>query len=892
MVDQYGQLLRQRLGAAFVDLDAAEVSDPELREVLRAREASYTAEQPSGLYDFEPGPPYRRAAGIRGEDYDLAEMTWQERLVMWRRAHAAWERNPWAKGAIRIIRASTVAQGHTMTYRAASVKTVLEAFRTLPENAIEAYDKQFCEQLLIDGELFVRMTPAPVDRASGAPVSAQVVIDPLPPWWVLEIGSEPQFRRRVRAYWVQLFTGDVPERTYPDDGPQEIPAADVLHVPINLLAYERRGRSELLAVLPWLKLYKDWLEDRARINRYKGNIYFHLSVANATAAQISTLRNQYRVAPPPASILVTSDNQKLETVEPKIGAAEVAEDGRQIKLATAAGLNIPEYMFACHSADTEVLSQHGWLTHDLLTDKDLVATVSQETDELRWEVPVARHAYWYSGNLIEVRSRFHDLCITPNHRVWVREQLDTRRKQKGWRFESASQLLTLGKKMRWHAAQAISPLSTGESRTTFTVPGCERGGPYGPLPEVTCAMEDWLTLLAYQIIDGGTFAKGNGYTIYLTQARPEHVARIRALMAHLPWRFRERSQITAGFMWRTENKALYAWLARHVGCGAQHKRIPRFVFDLNLEQRRHFFLGLMDGDGCWNPHGSHSAAHGVYLSVSRALADDVARLAFGLGYAVTSSLRPLNHSGYTSRHPAHSVQIRTTSLAPAIQGEDVRSVPYSGPVYCLTVPCGRYVTRRNGRISIHGNSDAENANLASTRSQEAPANRLFLDYQDVMANLVWRPIYRRVVETAIAVGLVEDEEPEIDGEGEPIIDDVTGEPKLIKALEAFDLAYPPPAKEDPKTLTEALVLQLGQELVSRQTAMQDLGRDPQLEIKRIEAEREADTARAAAGFVSNDDDELDLLGQPGAPDMPGTNGTNGTNGRVPAGSTVGGNTTR
>ena len=535
MVDQYGQLLRQRLGAAFVDLDAAEVSDPELREVLRAREASYTAEQPSGLYDFEPGPPYRRAAGIRGEDYDLAEMTWQERLVMWRRAHAAWERNPWAKGAIRIIRASTVAQGHTMTYRAASVKTVLEAFRTLPENAIEAYDKQFCEQLLIDGELFVRMTPAPVDRASGAPVSAQVVIDPLPPWWVLEIRSEPQFRRRVRAYWVQLFTGDVPERTYPDDGPQEIPAADVLHVPINLLAYERRGRSELLAVLPWLKLYKDWLEDRARINRYKGNIYFHLSVANATAAQISTLRNQYRVAPPPASILVTSDNQKLETVEPKIGAAEVAEDGRQIKLAAAAGLNLPEYVYA---------------------------------------------------------------------------------------------------------------------------------------------------------------------------------------------------------------------------------------------------------------------------------------------------------------------------------------------------------------------GDAENSNLASTRSQESPANRLFADYQDVMANQVWRPIYRRVVETAIAVGLVEDEEPEIDGEGEPIIDDVTGEPKLIKALEAFDLAYPPPAKEDPKTLTEALVLQLGQELVSRQTAMQDLGRDPQLEIKRIEAEREADTARAAAGFVSNDDDELDLLGQPGAPDMPGTNGTNGTNGRVPAGSTVGGNTTR
>ena len=74
--------------------------------------------------------------------------------------------------------------------------------------------------------------------------------------------------------------------------------------------------------------------------------------------------------------------------------------------------------------------------------------------------------------------------------------------------------------------------------------------------------------------------------------------------------------------------------------------------------------------------------------------------------------------------------------------------------------------------------------------------------------------------------------------------------------------------------------------------MQDLGRDPQLEIKRIEAEREADTARAAAGFISNDDDELDLLGQPGADDIPGTNGTNGTNGRVPAGSTVGGNTTR
>jgi hypothetical protein len=44
---------------------------------------------------------------------------------------------------------------------------------------------------------------------------------------------------------------------------------------------------------------------------------------------------------------------------------------------------------------------------------------------------------------------------------------------------------------------------------------------------------------------------------------------------------------------------------------------------------------------------------------------------------------------------------------PYVRAESITRKPYDGMVYCVTVPNGLIVTRRHGRVSIHGNSAKE-----------------------------------------------------------------------------------------------------------------------------------------------------------------------------------------
>lgn len=311
--------------------------------ILRALDEA-TAENPSGAFNFEFGRPYYTGAlqGLTGTGADLLEFTYEQRLEMWQRAHQAWRRNPWAKGALKHIRNFAVGEGHSMTYRAQRVREVLEGFRSDPENRIEQYDKAFCTQLLLDGELFIRYTETDVRDRSGTPATGALKIDPIPPWWVQDITFDPDFRARVVDYEVYFRRGPSLRQAETAFSIERVPARRILHVPINNLGYEVRGYSELLAILPWLKAYKDWLEDRARINRYRGALLYDVAI-EGTAADISSKRSQYRTPPPPGSVVIHSTREKWNTVDSRINADQAGEDGRQIRLAAAVGVNLPEY---------------------------------------------------------------------------------------------------------------------------------------------------------------------------------------------------------------------------------------------------------------------------------------------------------------------------------------------------------------------------------------------------------------------------------------------------------------------------------------------------------------------------------------------------------------------
>lgn len=305
----------------------------------RAKLISAAIREASSVYHHQFDRPYLYAENMSQFPTadPLREWDYSTRREVLARCHLAYERNPLAKSAIGLTTFFSVGEGFTVTCRNPDVQAVLDEFRANAENAIEQYEKEFCNDLQVDGELFIRFHQ---DEASG-----QVVITPIPPWEIDWIETEMGFARRVKVYHQngQQSSGKPGEVEAIDE---EIPAELVLHVTINKHSYHMRGKPELFVILPWLKAYKDWLEGRARQNHWRGALLWDVSLKDASPTQVAAKRAQYRQPPPPGSLAIHNDKETWELKDAKVGAADAGEDGRQIKLMTAVGAKLPEYMLS------------------------------------------------------------------------------------------------------------------------------------------------------------------------------------------------------------------------------------------------------------------------------------------------------------------------------------------------------------------------------------------------------------------------------------------------------------------------------------------------------------------------------------------------------------------
>lgn len=266
----------------------------------------------------------------------LEEWDYGTRRDVLTNCHAAYHRNPIAKRAVDLTRQFAVGKGHSVTCQSQDVQAVIDEFRANEENNVYGYDRTFLQDLQVDGEIFVRFFESD---------DGQVVIVPIPPWWITEIRTAQGFFRRVEAYRLQYPETNVHDSSAAAEYVDEwIPAADVLHVPINNHSYELRGRPDLYVVLPWLKAYKDWLEDRFRQNKWRGALLWWVKVAGASPNAVASKAAQWKTPPRPGSAYVSTDKEEVTALSNSVGAPDVAEDGRQIRIMAAAGLGIAEYM--------------------------------------------------------------------------------------------------------------------------------------------------------------------------------------------------------------------------------------------------------------------------------------------------------------------------------------------------------------------------------------------------------------------------------------------------------------------------------------------------------------------------------------------------------------------
>ncbi|HEU5314706.1 MAG TPA: hypothetical protein VFX49_01245 [Chloroflexota bacterium] len=262
-----------------------------------------------------------------------------------RAAYQAYTTNPLAYAVAEQTTSFVLGGGAQVVAKDARVQKVLDRFWNDVENDMPRRIYAMHTELCVFGEQFVRLF---VDRLTG-----RTLIRQLDPLYVKSIETDPEDLEKPLRYLYQPQRGWVGGQGRGGGENQEeplggvwIPARDVLHLTINRVTGTLRGRSDLATVLPWIRRYTDWLENRCRLNKLKTNLVWDLKAEGASPEEVARLRALYGSPPPPGSVLVHNERETWSSVRPEIDAGDAAPDGRAIRLMVATGAILPEHYLA------------------------------------------------------------------------------------------------------------------------------------------------------------------------------------------------------------------------------------------------------------------------------------------------------------------------------------------------------------------------------------------------------------------------------------------------------------------------------------------------------------------------------------------------------------------
>ena len=350
----------------------------------------------------------------------------------------------------------------------------------------------------------------------------------------------------------------------------------------------------------------------------------------------------------------------------------------------------------CHDSETRVLTERGFVFFKDLSPTDKVAQWDVDTREMSFCKPCSVTKKDYDGEMIHFTGKGVDVMVTPKHRMRVGNRWTGE-----WVTEPASALAE-----RSHATFVGGVSWEGAEVNRFTLPGLPSSPGYPGCDPHIISMDTWLEFLGYYLSEGGLcFARKPGHEprpscVKMSQrdsVNPDNVVRMRACLEAVDIRFSEFPNTdTTDVNWTIYGKQLWSWVQENVGSSCSTKRIPREFFNLSRRQLRILLDAMMLGDGSKTEHG------GVYHSTSRGLCEDFLEICVRLGYRA-STRRIAEAEGNRKAKFVTSWTARGADRYWCKVSEHVERVPYSGKVYCCTVPSGYIITERNGHVAYHGN---------------------------------------------------------------------------------------------------------------------------------------------------------------------------------------------
>lgn len=409
----------------------------------------------------------------------------------------------------------------------------------------------------------------------------------------------------------------------------------------------------------------------------------------------------------------------------------------------------------CYSEDTEVLTNQGFkkikeLVHvsneinpnpnyvngieldengqiaGVLTMKEdfTVACFNQETDEIEYHKPIELHMSAYKGKMIHFSGQKVDVLVSPNHKMLAKENINS--KWGEYKKITASQMLE--KKKYWRF----------KSRAKYTSNNVRD---YVLIGDKKIPTKLYLKVLGYVVSEGCVYenyenGRYDAKVIVSQLTSSDCYDDMRSSFALFAEKLGKNvcnkiintgagySENSVKDLWEgsISGKELTSFLKSEIGVNnstlSADKHLPRWVLDLKPELLEIVLKSMVSGDGSEIPSKYNDTTIGYkYYTISKQLADDVYELSYKLGFVPTLASRVCREPddknpnftieyivSWSNTNYGNAPIVNTFSEDGRGGGASTKEVDYNGTVWCFEVPTGLFITRRNGKITIQGNS--------------------------------------------------------------------------------------------------------------------------------------------------------------------------------------------
>lgn len=373
-------------------------------------------------------------------------------------------------------------------------------------------------------------------------------------------------------------------------------------------------------------------------------------------------------------VLPTGGNEEEEEYE---GAYVYAKSGLYS--------NVAVFDVACFDKETEILSRDGWKKYNEINIGEDILTFNLDKKVTEFQsIKLINKGHVSNRDLLRIENKNVDCLITKNHRVLFKKRL----KRKEFKKKMTDYIVDTARDM---------PKTYIEIPTSYPI-FRERDYPVS---------DDLIRILGWVVTEGSY--NGSGFAISQSEnINSENCVEITDTLNNLGWEF-VLNRSTNHYRRNGE----LSWYIRKVYCEdlrieKNHKTIPIFWLEnLSSRQLKILFDTIMKGDGHYNSENS-----GCIYAKDESMRDRFQWLCTLLGYTCSICKNNL-HVFFKKQSSSHICGGKKKDGSKRIRWEK-----YTGIIWCPTVENGFVVIRRNGKVSITGNSMYPSAVLEKNISFE------------------------------------------------------------------------------------------------------------------------------------------------------------------------------